>query len=99
MSRNNLGSTHIFVPSYYIRTKSSAVSSLARDRMHLIHSFFSQSPLHAKLKSYGRILSFEIQAFQTHPERKWLYVQRNRIVFQNFILTKGTQLWQLITLR
>ena len=99
MSRNNLGSTHIFIPSYYIRAKSSAVSSLASDRMRLIDSFFNQRSLNGKLKSYRRIVSFEIEAFRTHPEGKWRYVQRNRVVFQNLVLTKGIQLWQLITLR
>jgi len=99
MSRNNLGSTHIFIPSYYIRAKSSAVSSLASNRMLLIDDYFNQSSFYSKLKSYRRIMSFEIHAFRTHPERKWRYVQRNRIVFQNLLLTKGIQLWQLITLR
>ena len=99
MSRNNLGSTHIFIPSYFIRAKSSAVSSLASDRMHLIDEFFKQRSFFTKIKSYIRIFSFEIQAFRSHPEPKWRYVQRNRIVFQNFVLTKGIRLWQLITLR
>jgi hypothetical protein len=99
MSRNNLGSTHIFIPSYFIRAKSSAVSSLASDRMLLIDEYFKQGTFLAKLKSYIRILLFEIQAFQAHPEQKWRYVQRNRIVFQNFALTKGIQLWKLVTLR
>lgn len=99
MSRNNLGSAHIFIPSYYIRAKSSAVSSLASDRMHLIDNYFKLGSFSAKLRSYKRIVAFEIQAFQTHPERKWRYVQRNRIVLQNLVLTKGIRLWQLLTLR
>lgn len=99
MSRNNLGSTHLFIPSYFIRAKSSAISSLASDRMLLIDEYFKQRSFFAKLKSYFRILSFEIHAFRTHPEQKWRYVQRNRIVFQNLLLTKGIQLWKLFTLR
>ena len=99
MSRNNLGSTHIFFPSYYIRAKSSAVSSLASDRMQLIENYFKQDTLSAKLRSYMQIIGFEIRAFQSHPERKLRYVQRNRIVLQNLFLTKGIRLWQLLTLR
>lgn len=99
MSRNNLGSTHIFIPSYYIRAKSSAISTLASDRMLLIDNFFKQVSNYQRLICYSRIAFFEIGAFTKHPEQKWRYVQRNRIVFQNMILTKGTQLWQLFTLR
>lgn len=99
MSRNNLGSTHIFFPSYYIRAKSSAVSTLASDRMHMIHAYFTAGTTYKKIRAYKKIMIFELVAFLNHPEKKWRYVQRNRVVVQNLALTKGIQLWQLFIQR
>lgn len=88
MPRNNLSSTHIFFPSYYIRAKSSSDSTLATRRMILIHDFFSRDKFIHRLRSYFQIMSLEIAAFKEHPESKWKYVQRNRVVFQNLFLSR-----------
>lgn len=99
MSRNNLGSTHIFIPSYYIRAKSSAVSSLASNRMRMIHIYFTAGSIFRKIRTYKEIMIFELVAFLNHPEHKWRYLQRNRVVAQNLVLTKGIHLWQLFIQR
>lgn len=99
MTRNNLGSTHVFFPSYYIRAKSSAVSELASTRMRSIDSYFDQKTYFGFFREYLAILKLEFQAFRNHPEPKIRYLQRNRIVLQSFIVAKGAQLWQLLTRR
>jgi hypothetical protein len=99
MARNNLGSTHIFVPSYYIRAKSSAASELASVRMRLIDSYFDQRTYFGRFGAYLAIVKLEFHAFWSHPEPKIRYFQRNRNVIQNFALAKGAQLWQLLTRR
>jgi hypothetical protein len=99
MTRNNLGSTHIFVPSYYIRAKSSAVSELASARMRLIDSYFAQNTFIRTFRAYLVIFRLEFHAFWVHPEPKIRYLQRNRIVLQSFFVAKGAQLWQLLIRR
>ena len=99
MTRNNLGSTHIFFPSYYIRAKSSAVSELAGLRMRLIDSYFAQNTFIRTFRAYLVIFRLEFHAFWVHPEPKIRYLQRNRIVLQSFFVAKGAQLWQLLIRR
>jgi hypothetical protein len=99
MTRNNLGSTHIFIPSFYIRAKSSADSKLAGSRMKLIHNYFSQKTFIGRLKIYLQILQFELQAFSSHPEPKIRYLQRNRIVLQSFLISKGIRACKLFIQR
>jgi hypothetical protein len=95
MLRNNLSSTHIFLPSFFTRTKSSADASLAGARMVLLHQYFSSSKLIQRVNVVLDILKLEISAFSNHPEPKIRYLQRNRIVLLSYIKTKGWQLWKL----
>jgi len=95
MTRNNLGSTHIFIPSFYIRAKSSSDSKMAGSRMSLIHSYFSQRTILGKLTLYLQILRLELRAFRSHPEPKIRYLQKNRIVLQSFLITKGVRACKL----
>ena len=99
MTRNNLGSTHLFFPSYHIRAKSSAVPELASTRMRLIDSYFHEKTFFGLCMAYLAILKLEFHAFWNHPEPKIRYLQRNRIVLQSFTLAKGVQFWQLLTRR
>jgi hypothetical protein len=99
MKRNNLGSTHIFIPTYYIRAKSSAVSTLASTRMKLIDKYFGATNPMGRLAAYIQLLAVELDAFLNHPEPKIRYLQRNRVVFQNFLVLKGGRLWRQIIQR
>jgi hypothetical protein len=56
MARNNLHSTHLFIPTYNIRTKNSANPIAASRRMYLIHEYFQAENIIVKLNSYLRIL-------------------------------------------
>jgi hypothetical protein len=66
IQRNNLSFGHIFWPSFQIRLKSPAVSSLASIRMHLVHDYFKPQSQIMKIVSYIRISLFEIQSLITH---------------------------------
>jgi hypothetical protein len=99
MKRNNLGSTHIFIPTYYIRAKSSAVSTLASTRMRLIDQYFNQTSIRGRIDSYLQLVKLEVQAFLDHPEPKFRYLQRNRLVFRNFLVIIGERVWRLLIRR
>lgn len=97
MSRGNLSSTHFFIPSSFIRAKSSTDSSLAGRRMVFLHEYFTSDNFRSRLSTIFKIIRLEISAFLTHPEPKIRYIQRNRVVIVSFIKTKGWQLWQIIS--
>jgi hypothetical protein len=99
MKRNNLSSTHIFIPTYYIRAKSSAVSTLASARMRLIDQYFTQPDFNGRIESYLQLVKLEVRAFLDHPEPKFRYFQRNRLVFQNFLITNGERVWRRLIQR
>jgi hypothetical protein len=96
MHRNNLGSTHLFFPSYFTRAKSSTDSALASKRMRLLHMYFSAEGTILRLKIIWSIFRLEFRAFFSHPEGVVQYVQRNKVVLQSYILTKGWRLWSKI---
>ncbi len=99
MKRNNLSSTHIFIPTYHIRAKSSAVSTLASTRMGLIDKYFGATNVKGRLAVYIQLLAVELDAFLNHPEPKIRYLQRNRVVFYNFLVLKGGRIWRQIIQR
>ena len=86
--RNNLQSTHIFIPTFYIRTKNSFDSSSASKRMMLIHEYFQKKRGISRAIAYSRILNNECKEFVNHPESFGKYVVKNRVVFINFIKLK-----------
>ena len=96
MHRNNLASTHFFIPSFFTRAKSSTDSSLAGKRMVLLHEYFTSDKVLGRLSTTIKILKLEISAFLNHPETKIRYLRRNRVVLVSFFKTKGWRLWQMI---
>lgn len=94
MHRNNLASTHLFFPSYFTRTKSSVDSSLASKRMLLLNQYFATNRIFVRIGVACRIIKLEIIAFFNHPESKIRYLQRNRVVIESYIKTKGWRIWQ-----
>lgn len=85
MTRNNLFSTHIFIPTYNIRLKNTFNSHSASRRMQLVHDFFMARNLIFKCVAYFKIQKNEIREFVVHPEHLYLYAVKNRVVFNNFI--------------
>ena len=88
IKRNNLSSTHIFVPTFHIRAKSSTDAALAGKRMLLIDRYFSTRNTLLRLKIYLLIICMEVVAFKKHPESIKLYILRNRVVFSSYIRMK-----------
>lgn len=86
--RNNLHYTHLFVPSFYIRTKNSFNSNSASIRMNLIHKYFTSLSLTMKINSYLAIEKNEIDEYIKHPEGIFRFLTKNRVVFWAFIKTK-----------
>jgi len=88
MKRNNLSSTHIFLPTFHTRTKSSTDSSLAGKRMFLLKRYFHTQNLLERIKIYFSIQSAELQALIDHPESIRMYLPRNRVVASNYMKIK-----------
>lgn len=97
MHRNNVASSHLFFPSFFTRTKSSADPSLAGKRMILLHEYFSSGGLLRRIRTSYKIFKLEISAFRNHPEPKIRYIQKNRVVLASFLKTKGWRVWQMLT--
>lgn len=97
MHRNNLGSTHLFFPSYFTRAKSSTDSTLASKRMLLLFKYFSTDRIMPRVRVVFNIFRQEFKAFLNHPEGLLKYIQRNKVVIQSFFYTKGWRLWLKIT--
>ena len=88
MTRNNLFSTHFFIPTYNIRLKNSFNSQSASRRMQLVHNFFIARNLFLKTLAYSKIQINEIREFLSHPEHPYLYVVKNRVVLISFFKMK-----------
>jgi hypothetical protein len=88
MKRNNLSSTHIFLPNFYTRTKSSTDSSLAGKRMHLLRQYFETQGIRKRIRIYFLIQILELKAFFNHPEPIRMYILRNRVVAANYVKIK-----------
>ncbi len=94
MARNNLGSTHLFLPTFHIRTKSSVDSTLASKRMQFLYDFFQASKASTKAVSFINIVILEISAFFRHPEPLYLYMAKNRVVFLSYLRMKREHSWR-----
>ena len=93
MARNNLGSTHIFLPTFHTRAKSSTDNALASKRMFLLYGYFNAATKMARVESYFRILCLEFSAFFQQPESFYLFLAKNRVVFMSFLRMKKESLW------
>lgn len=62
MGRNNLSQSHIFLPTYQIRLKTSSISWLATRRMHLVHQYFVSTNFFKKLDAFLRIMLLEFSS-------------------------------------
>lgn len=92
MTRNNLFSTHIFIPTYNIRLKNSFNSQSASQRMLLVHNFFMAKNLLLKTLAYFEIQINEIREFLSHPEHPYLYAVKNKVVLTSFFKMKLNRL-------
>jgi hypothetical protein len=88
IARNNLQSTHFFIPTFYIRTKNSFDSNSASKRMILIHEYFQKKGNLSRTRSYFKIAINECREFMNHPEEFKKYMAKNRVVLLNFIKLK-----------
>jgi len=88
MARNNLHSTHIFIPTYCIRTKNSTDPESASKRMKLIHNFFQSRTIKSKIQAYLQIEANELYEFLRLPEPKYLYVFKCKVAFISFLKMK-----------
>lgn len=70
--RNNLYSSHIFLPKFHIRAKGLVDREQTRSRMLLIHNFFQKSNVMGKLFAYLKIMRSEIRYLNTLTPRKTL---------------------------
>ena len=95
IARNNLQSTHLFIPTFYIRTKNSANPKSASRRMCLIHEFFQAKNTMNKIVAYLKIQANEISEFHNHSEPNYLYLVKNWIVLKSFLKMKIRTLFNL----
>lgn len=86
--RNNLHYTHVFIPTFYIRTKNSFDSNSSSIRMHLIDKYFTSSSLSMRIGSYLAIEKNEINEYRNHPEGIFRFLTKNRVVFWALIKAK-----------
>jgi hypothetical protein len=85
MSRNNLQSTHFFIPTHQIRTKNSANPKSASRRMYLIHEFFQAQNLLNKIHAYLKIQANEVSECYRNSEPIYLYFVKNRVVLMSYL--------------
>jgi hypothetical protein len=88
IKRNNLQSTHIFIPTFYIRTKNSFDPNSASRRMVLIHNYFASTTWLNQFLSYLKIVANEFREVTNHPEGLLIYLAKNRVVFLSYVKTK-----------
>lgn len=88
MTRNNLQYTHIFWPTYYVRTKNSFNSYSASRRMLLLYNYFSCNSIIMKFKHYLNIELNEINEFLDNSEPRILFLAKNRVILISFLKSK-----------
>ena len=88
IARNNLQSTHFFIPTFYIRAKNSANPESASRRMFLIHEFFQAKNIRYKILAYSRIQANELSEFCKKTEPAYLYFVKNRVVLMSHLKMK-----------
>lgn len=81
MVRNNLHYTHLFIPTFYIRTKNSFDSNSASRRMNLIDQYFRSDSKSMKIRAYFQIQKNEVSEYRMHPEGLIKFLSKNRVVF------------------
>jgi hypothetical protein len=88
LSRNNLSSHHIFIPSFQIRVKTSKNSDLASKRMLDINNYFNEAKLTNKVFKYITIQCKEVSysqiTFKSIPD----YLQRLIVSIKNYVFRK-----------
>jgi hypothetical protein len=94
MKRNNLSSTHIFLPTFHIRAKSSTDSGLAGKRMVLLYRYFGSKAPQNRIRVYISILIMEFGALLRHPESIRLYLLRNRVVLSSYIRMRAERIFE-----
>jgi hypothetical protein len=92
MARNNLFSTHFFIPTFNIRLKNTFNSKSASTRMQLVHNFFYAKSMPVKALAYFKIQINEMHEFLRHPEYPHMYLIKNRVVLISFLRMKLTRL-------
>lgn len=85
MNRNNLHSTHIFVPTYHIRMKNSFNPESTARRMFLVHNYFQARTIRLKLFAYWKICLNEANEFRSSSESPYLFMIKNRVVIVSYI--------------
>jgi hypothetical protein len=95
IARNNLQSTHFFIPTFYIRTKNSANPESASRRMNLIHEFFQAKNIMNKVVAYLKIHANEISEFHNNSEPIYLYLVKNWVVLKSFLKMKSSAFFSL----
>jgi len=88
MARNNLFSTHFFIPTFTIRLKNTYNSKSASKRMFLIHKYFIAENNSSRVLAYLSIQLNELSEFLSHPDFPFKYLIKNRIVLVSFIKMK-----------
>lgn len=88
MARNNLFSTHFFIPTFNIRVKNTFNSKSASRRMQLVHNYFYAKPLPLKVLAYFKLQMYETYEFLRHPEYPHMYLIKNRVVLKSFLKMK-----------
>jgi hypothetical protein len=85
MARNNLFSTHLFIPTFTIRLKNTHNSKSASKRMFLIHKYFIAENISSRILAYLSVQLNEISEFLSHPDFPFKYLTKNRVVLVSFI--------------
>jgi hypothetical protein len=88
MTRNNLHSTHLFIPTYNIRTKNSSNPKSASRRMNLIHEYFQAKNIIGKLQSYLRIQINEFHELLQKAESPFIYFKKLKVIVISFLKFK-----------
>jgi hypothetical protein len=88
IKRNNLHATHVFFPSFYIRTKNSFDYNSASKRMFLIHNYFMSHTWLGRFRTYCKIASNEFREIQNYWEGLSIYLAKNRVIFISYIKAK-----------
>lgn len=88
ISRNNLSVTFLFIPNFYIRAKSSEISTLTAKRMLYIHEYYSTSGWLNKMLAYLNGVFVEINHISKQPIDFKTYIYRCLVVLKQNLKIK-----------
>lgn len=88
VGRNNLHSTHFFIPTFCIRAKNSSNPDSASRRMNLIHLYFTKKGFLQKMHSYFNVQINEFKEFRNTPDPLNSLIRKNRVVIFAFLKLK-----------